>query len=349
MNNHDFKQEFINKLFNRGVYTRKVDDTQYRTRCPLCGDSKNLNTGHLYIKVNPDDNLPIVFICFKCGENGILNDKHLELLDIGDDEFKSSLSSLNKTCDKIDKKHINETTQLLHFDYFIPPQSFSNKIAYVENRLGIHFTNDELSDIKIITSLREFLIANNIKSITCHNDIAFMLERDYVGFLSYGNSHILFRDITGKNKIPWIKYPITQESKKTKIFYSISSEIDLYTNDDININIAEGVMDILSVKYNLINNSQNNINIAVGGRYYDKMLLLLIDMGFVGSNIIINIYADNDEMFNKKNKTPTTISYFKDLLSKYKYLYKRINIYYNRIGKDVGVPKEQILLTKYTI
>lgn len=349
MNNQEFKQLFIDRLFDRGLYTKKVDNTQFRTRCPLCGDSKNLNTGHFYIKVNPDDNLPIVFICFKCGEQGILKDSHLDLLELTDNKLKSSLNTLNKSCDKVDKKQLNETTNMLHFDYKIPEQKYCKKISYIENRLGLRFSEKDISDMKIVTSLRDFLIYNDIKVLTCPNNIAHIIERDYVGFLSYGNSHILFRDITNTNKISWIKYPITEDSKKTKIFYSVASEIDIYDRKDININIAEGVMDILSVKYNLCEDQKNSINIAVGGRYFDRILLTLVDMGFVGNNIIINIYADNDEKFNKKNTTPTTISYFRQILQRYKYLYKKINIYYNKINKDVGVPKEQILLTKYTI
>ena len=51
MNIREFKLRFLNELFSRDVYTKKVNEVQYRTRCPYCGDSsKNLNTGHFYIR-----------------------------------------------------------------------------------------------------------------------------------------------------------------------------------------------------------------------------------------------------------------------------------------------------------
>ena len=74
MTNKEIKQDIIEKLFQRpGIYTRKINDKQYRTRCPLCGDSKkNENTGHLYIKIDISENSPIEYHCFLCEEGGIL-------------------------------------------------------------------------------------------------------------------------------------------------------------------------------------------------------------------------------------------------------------------------------------
>lgn len=350
MNNYEIKNEIIERLFGRDIYTKKVNSIEYRTRCPFCGDSNNINTGHLYLRINPNDNYPILYKCFKCDESGILRETMLNMLDIYDLNIKSELLTLNKTSDKFDK-NINENNNLIFFDYIIPENKlYLNKINYIENRLGVKFSDNDLKDIKIITSLKEFLIENNIKTIQCSNSIAHTIEKDYVGFLSFGNSHILFRDITNTHKISWLKYPITEESKTSKVFYSISSNIDIYSNQDITINLAEGILDILSVKYNLgYNQTENIINIAVTGRHYDSTILYLIDMGLIGSNIKINIFSDNDSVFNKKNKNPTTYQYFMKLLRNYKYLFKEINIYYNELEKDVGTTKDRIILKKYKI
>ena len=73
MGNREIKIAIIEYLMNRDVFTQKVSGIQIRTRCPFCGDSqKNINTGHLYLRINPDDNLPIVYNCFKCPAKGIL-------------------------------------------------------------------------------------------------------------------------------------------------------------------------------------------------------------------------------------------------------------------------------------
>ena len=61
MTNTEIKESMIRALFNRGEYIKQVNDSEYRIRCPFCGDSmKNYNTGHMYIRINPCDNYPMV-------------------------------------------------------------------------------------------------------------------------------------------------------------------------------------------------------------------------------------------------------------------------------------------------
>ena len=50
----DTKIQMIEALLNRGEWIQEVNSSEFRTRCPFCGDSqKNYNTGHLYIHINP--------------------------------------------------------------------------------------------------------------------------------------------------------------------------------------------------------------------------------------------------------------------------------------------------------
>ena len=350
--NKDTKEAFIDALMSRpGIYTKRVNDNEYRTRCPLCGDSKkNENTGHMYIKVNVNDNSPIQFHCFLCEEGGVLKPSMLSMLEIDDINLKSSLTILNKSADKIDKKGIIDGGTLKTFDYELPEIKRSDKTKYIENRLGIKLPDSAFKKMKVITSLREFLIHNKIKKLTCSDKIAYNIEKNYVGFLSYGNSHILFRDITEKQEISWFKYPITKDSSVNRIFYSMDAEIDLFTSDEIIINIAEGVMDIISAHYNLGYDGENVLNLCVSGRYYSSLILFLISMGFIGSNITINIFADNDYMFNNKNNVnTTTLGYYKKILSDYKHLFGKIYVWYNLKSKDIGVPRDMIELKRYNI
>lgn len=350
--NKDTKEAFIDALMSRpGIYTKKVNDNEYRTRCPLCGDSKkNENTGHMYIKVNVNDNSPIQFHCFLCEEGGVLKPSMLSMLEIDDINLKSSLTALNKSADKIDKKGIIDGGILKTFDYELPKIKRSDKTKYIENRLGIKLPDSAFKKMKVITSLREFLIHNNIKKLTCSDKVAYNIENNYVGFLSYGNSHILFRDITEKQEISWFKYPITKDSSVNRIFYSMDAEIDLFTSDEIIINIAEGVMDTISAHYNLGYDGENVLNLCVSGRYYSSLILFLISMGFIGSNITINIFADNDYMFNNKNNVnTTTLGYYKKILSDYKHLFGKVYVWYNLKSKDIGVPRNMIELKRYNI
>ena len=344
------KLAFIDSLYGRGEYIRQVNDVQYRTRCPFCGDSKtDLNTGHLYIKINPDDNYSMVYNCFKCDESGIVDDVLLSALGINDINLKSNLVTLNKTSDKIKGLKFLTDDKIVNFDYKLPEVKDFNKIRYIEDRLESSIYGEEIDKFKIITSLKDFLLYNNIKEITMENYICHMIERDYVGFLSFGGAYILFRDITNKNYLKWIKYPVTKESSGCKLFYSTQTSINVFTEDKVNINLCEGVMDTLSLYLNLGYNSDNNLNIAVGGKQYINILKTLNSMGFVGDNMNLNIFSDNDEIFNNKNNKPTDIKYFKKLLTYDKYLYGNTNIYYNLVDKDIGVGKDKIKLKKYKI
>lgn len=350
MTNQETKALIIEKLFQRGVYTKQIDEVEYRTRCPYCGDSARENTGHFYLRINPNDNYQIVYNCFKCPAGGILDSEVLAALDITDVNLKASLHQLNKTSDVIDDKFILEGYKNSFFDYHLPEIKDFRKIPYLEKRLGQSFHSDDFHRMKLVTSLKDFLIENNITKLMCDHTYANAIEDHYIGFLTNGNSHILFRDITDREKLSWLKYPITKESKENRVFYSMESMVDIFSDDPITINLAEGVMDILSAYYNLGYSKQNTINVCVTGKYYERMLLYLIDMGFIGSNITVNIFADNDKVFNrKKGYQSTTIEHYRKLLKNYKCIYGDTNVYYNQLYKDIGVPKNKISLKRYKI
>ena len=334
---------------NRGIWIKQVNDVEYRTRCPYCGDSLKANTGHLYIRISLKDNYPIVYNCFKCGVSGILREEQLSKLGIENPNIKNNIIALNKSADKVSSKSISNDQKTMFFDFKYPDPVRGEMTQYVEDRLGIQLSDQDLKDIKIITSLREFLEINDIKTSMIHPSIVKNLMDHYVGFLTFGNSHILFRDITGSEEISWIKYPIIKESSQNRVIYTIASQIDIFTKGTITVNIAEGVMDVVSSKYNLKYDGENHLHIAVSGKYYERVLMFLIDMGIVGKNVRVNIFADNDHAFNKKAKNPTTIQYFKKALNKYRWVFGKIYIYYNQLNKDIGVPKDKISLIEYQI
>ena len=342
MNNRDFKIQIINELKNRNVFTQQVSKVELRTRCPFCGDSqKNFNTGHFYLRINPDDNYPIVYNCFKCPAKGILTYSDLESLGIAGDEFKTSIQTLNRTSDKI----TSNTTIIedRYFEYELPTSYDNRKLSYLQSRLGVFFSEKDLQNMKVITSFKDFLLLNDINKITCKPGMAKLVERDYIGFLSNNNSYILFRDITDSHEIRWYKYPITEESVGQRIFYSMKSSSDLYSKEDITINLSEGIMDCISICHNLDYNSDNTLNIAVCGKYYNSVLKYLFGIGFIGSNITINIFPDNDHTFD------TSLEYYRSALKNYSYLVNKITINYNMKEKDCGVKKENIILQKFKI
>lgn len=351
MNNKQIKERFIEALFSRNIYTRIVHDGQYVTRCPYCGDSMtNLSKGHFYIKANINDNSSIVYNCFRCPANGVLTKETMERLEISDPELIGGITYLNNTADKYNKREHQITDELMFFDYSIPEPKNYKKIQYIEYRLGYRFSSDELKKIKVVTSLRDFLRHNNINTLQCPDKMAYLMERDYVGFLSLGNSHLLFRDVTETHEPSWIKYPLTKESMQNRIFYSIASSIDIYTTDTLTVNLFEGVFCALSIGFNFGECRENAINIVIGGKYYENIIAYLIKTGIVGANVEVNVYADNDKEFNPKNVgNDTELEYYERLFRNYKYLFKKVTIIYNRKGKDYGVPKDKILMEYHKI
>ena len=354
MDNKEFKQRFLNSLYENNKVKATYSKKEYRTRCPYCGDSDNPDHVHFYLKVDLTDNSGIVGHCFKCEAGGPLDKEMMKLLNI-DESLIGEVDSFNKSSDKVDRKNfVGEETQIF-FDYERPDNINALKISYIEKRVGKTFTNEDIENMKIVTNLYDFMSENNL-SIKYDERVLNTLDRYYIGFLSSGNSYMLLRNVTDKqfmykdNKLSnWIKLPLSRESSLCKCFYSISNPVDIFTKDTITVNLSEGIVDILSVYYNLGYNTPNTMNIAVTGKYYEQILLYLLSLGIVGSNVVLNIFADNDLEFNKKAKNPTTPEYFKRNFMKYFHLYGHVNLFYNTCKKDFGYPKDYIMVKKIKI
>jgi hypothetical protein len=338
----EIKEDIIRALFSRGIYTKKAGAIQYLTKCPYCGDKKDPTKAHFYLRINPEDNKKIVYDCFLCPAQGVMTYETLELLEIDGIE-KDAMEFFNKTTDAIDLKGINNENKEVNFDFKLPKVKAGEKTKYIENRLGIHLTEQDFEDLRIITSFKDFILMNGIKKLTCKPKMALMLDKDYVGFLSNKNSHILFRDITEKHNISWTKYPIMPESSNNRIWYSIKNAIDIMSPEIITINLSEGIMDTISIAYNLDYKKENVLNITVSGKQHIGMLKYLIDMGLVGSNIIINIFSDSD------HTDDTSLEYYQKHFTKYTYIFGEVNIYYNLAYKDCGVSRDKIKLKRYRL
>lgn len=336
-------KEFKLKLIEELRYTQRVfhmDGTEINIRCPYCGDSKkSLNKARFYLKINPNDNNKIVMNCFNCPVKGVLDEEGLKLLGITDSFLINGIISLNKS----KAKYIGEKIENIQFDIVIPKVKMKDKskIEYIQNRLGIKLNKEDIDKYKIITSLKDFIKENTMYEIMCKPNMLDYVDRQFVGFLSFSNSHILFRNINDKESFRWYKYPISKKSTGQKVIYSITNEVDLFTNEEIHINLSEGIMDIISINKNL-DRHMFDIDIAVGGAFYKSTINMLIGMGFIGDNIVLNIYSDNDI-------ESTKLSFYKKDLSIYKNIFKEINIYYNKSYKDFGVTKDMINSIKYKI
>ena len=346
MSNREFKMELYNRLLeNPSVKRVSGNNSQLYTRCPFCGDSSRDSLAkHFYIKIDIDnDDIPIMYNCFRasCAQSGIMTSDVLRMLDIYDLEMSSSLSRYNK---KASKNISNSKFSSGKLDYSVPPfQSTENnvrKVKYIEDRLGINLSSHDIGKFKIVTSLKEFLLFNKIEYITCKDNIARQIEADYVGFLSVFNNFIVFRDITGNHKERYIKYTIKRDLYNNGTFYSIPTTVDLLSSDKIELHVAEGTFDILSVYFNILNQeSKNKVFISITSGNYSSAIGYFIKLGIVG-NVDIHIYSD---------KGVDIRQYRKQVKNKYGVWIDSIYIHYNELEKDCGVPRDKIQLKTFTL
>lgn len=335
------------KIYLRDKLLELPDVRQYSTthllkRCHVCGDSrKDPNKAHLYIKITPNDKERIVWYCVRCSAGGYVTPTLLREFEIHDLQLNANLIKFNKGCESLDR---SIGTKENNFNFVIPKPIDDTlteaKKKYIEDRLGIHFSIEELLGLKTIFDFGQFVIENKdtIQKLNVPNEKALLFQREYVGFLSTKNEFINFRNIINNPKERrWDKYSIYKNIDNTQRHYTIPNKIDLLSSKKLIVNMAEGVFDIFGVFYHLFNkNLHNSIYTAVCGCGFLSVLKYFISQGLVGE-IEINIFSDADK----------DINFYKNIgVHKMLEWVDNINIYYNEKSKDYGIPKDQIKLIK---
>ena len=319
----------------------KGDGIQFRTRCILCGDSKkDPNKMRLGIKVDPNNlDEPVLYHCFNCNKVGILTNRMLkEIAENAPSSItKVNVDAINKAVtDNGGNTKINKFKNTRLINVTIPPlirdDNYIRKAKYVFDRIGMVIDPKDLPSTKIIWSLKDFLQLNRISG-----KYDWLLEKDYVGFLSVNNDFIIFRDITDSHKMRYVKYNIFGFYDNSQCFYSLPGKVDLLSPENIHIKVAEGTFDILSILYKLDGgNRQNTIYLTASDGDFYNPLLHYFEKGLVGSNIHIDIYKDNDSIVDYTK--------LKRRLKLYTTKSQNIRVYFNgyKDEKDFGVPKDKI-------
>lgn len=336
--NREIKSLIIDKLRQLDVYYPSDDGIEHTVRCPFCGDSKTPTHAHMGIMINPDNDDLMIYHCFRCGVGGRFTDDTLTELGIHLDESEvRELRNYNKKAVKIAKNTIIHTE-----NYSVPisePSQFTlPKLAYVNERLGLCLDTHQAAQNKIVLSLYEFMVHNNLKKIEGMKRWMYdYLEKGYVGFLSTNNNLITFRNIdpesSGKR---YIKVFINPLNPDTATFYSIPTHLDLSYTSDLHLHIAEGTFDIMSVKYNLPHEEDGfHIFYASCGYSYMSILKHLVRNG-IASNIHLHIYADRD----KTDSDHRAMLRRNDISA----FLEHVTIHRNQFHyeKDYGVPRNRI-------
>lgn len=322
--------DILNRLLDL-PYSKKLNNGQIAIRCPICGDSvKHENSAHCYVGLYNGE-LPLVYHCWINECSGIVNNEFLKACGIYDNNLAVYLATLKGNNKRISKI----ITDDMRYNISIPYIFSEYKYEYLYNRLGIDLSGEDIGNLKIIFSLKDFIDYNNLE-VSIDNRLLDLLENDYIGFLSNNREYIIFRNIYNNKNIRYYNYSIFNQINKGNRFYTIKSKCDLLSSD-IELNITEGIFDIISVYFNIKKcNDINNIYTAVCGSGYLNVIKSVIRKGFI--DLTINIYSDKDK----------NVSYYNNIKDELKLWYKNINIFYNGFPneKDFGVKNERIKIIR---
>lgn len=330
---------------NLKVCRKTTSEDETIIRCPFCKDSqRDLLSGHFYI----NNKAPFKFYCQKCNVSGLFSAEVLNMLQLYDSEINGVLSSSYIAYVKqLNYKYgdsYNNYFNMNKINFRVSKLGITeyNKINYIENRTGIKLSNSDLFKYKIILNLDEFLSNNKIdKEKILTNDYTRnkfdILNKYTVGFLTFDKNMIICRSIDeNKTGFRYFNFKIfNSEINFSKKFFTINNDINL-NSKSYDIIMTEGIFDIMGV-YNHVYNKvmlDNTIFIANNGKGYNFILNYIPRIGMLNTNIYI--YSDKD----------VDVEYYKKL-KRYNRLckYNDVKVFYNKIGKDYGVCKDQIELS----
>jgi hypothetical protein len=272
-------------------------------RCRFCGDSSSdLKARHLYMSLGGENKTPL-YLCFKCGEKGILTPNILRaMIDCNQDgEILHALKMHNTKAIKISKNRLSANkTYRISNGYIRNDELSKAKLYYINRRLGLNLTYNDLLRDKIVLNLGDILNYNKITKYTRYDNIVNELDDSFIGFLSIDNGFINLKNLRKPGEVNkyidhrYTNYSIFEADDNSMRFYNIPTRCNLISPEPIKIHIAEGSFDILSIFHNLNKgNRKQNIYTSVGGRSYINVIkLFLVRMGIM--NCVFHIYVDND-------------------------------------------------------
>lgn len=288
---------------------RKASGDRYTCQCPFCNDNKN----HMYVYIKFDDT-PLLYMCFKCHESGIVNKEFLSYLGLDDIRIPKSNKKFRK---HIDFNKINQNIVTCNND-----DDITDICNFINRKLGVIPTIEELQQFQYISNPFRY----STDYLDYHGNDYIFKHRHW---FKLSNGCIIGRHDIDNQKINWLKHKSTNITRSG--VYNIKTQFDLYK--PINVYISEGVMDAIGLYYHYIHD--NTIYIAVLGRGYGDGMKYLIDMGIFGDNVNIKIFKDSD----------VNCSYI-HIDENMKKLFHSISIYENVIGKDYGLKKNEIEIQK---
>ena len=339
-------EEIINFLLEQPMAKKTASDKELTMRCPFCGDStKSQMSTNFYINIDQESDKFLNYKCFRasCEVSGIVDQYFLERLGffkydcIKDlNSFLTQKNKLNKNLKRYNGKVRKELNNVIDTRNALSDK----KLNYINNRMGLNLSYEDLYNFKINLDLNSLLRLNEI-SIPSNKTYYYDALSAYgICFISAYNDYVIIRDISKSNKLHkrYTNINIFNNYDNVTKAYSIPTKINLLSTQPTVLNITEGAFDILGVYHhlNIDRDYENQIFVAASGAGITNVILHYIKQ-YALIDLKINIFSDADVSRSKYNS----------LYKLKKYLYKfDVTIYYNSIGKDFGVRKDEIDIIK---
>ena len=338
--------EYLKTRVNPCKLTVQQDETVIR--CPYCGDSvKSTMSAHLYIK----NTAPFPYYCQKCTSAGVVDGKFLAVLEAYDSQVDKYLRSAQYEYQaNLGKRYgTSLSTYVKKKSLDILPHQYGaaelQKLAYLNHRLGIDLTEEDLTTFSIVLNVKDFMATNGLdvqKLNYKQREMLPLLDESYVMFLMSDHQMINARHMnpdSKANKFYKLRFFNNLLNSEKPSYYAIQCPLDL-GSEVFEVHLAEGIFDILSVYLHIHKRPQarNHIFIANNGKGYLAVLNHLQKLGILNCNI--HIYSDTDVTVAHLTKVLK-----RSLLARF----NGVQVYYNVyqatddvVIKDFGVRPEYI-------
>lgn len=308
--------KFKEDLLKTGMFISRPKAGEYTLKeCVYCGDMKN----HLYVNIDLSSDKPVLYKCFKCNSAGIVGSDFVKRMGIED----ITIPKYNG----YKKVDIQSTISTKIPEVNVTPEDDIRKVSqYIYSRIGICPTLTELQMFGYIGKpdnyVRMYLGDGNMWMINANERCWFKMT----------NGNIIGR-LYNDDEPRWLKYKT--DRVRTAGLYNIRVPFDLH--EEINVVIAEGIMDVLGLYYNYKELS-NCIYVGVMGKDYIKGIKFILGKGIFGTDVNIHIFKD-------PNVDAESIHIDNNLRK----LFGKIDIYENLNELDYGIKPELLDIHKVHI
>jgi hypothetical protein len=323
-----YQDDFIEYLKERLGDNIKVTAKNIIVPCPFCEYPKEKSHYHMYLSLEAP-----IFHCFKaeCEASGTVRKllKKIEGSDISDKFIDQS-----KLQEFKQKREVFVDAKSLKHQILLPPLKiyrFQNKELYLKKRLK--FMNVPSEHIKgLVYDVDEFININKVPVDQSLFRLREYLQNNFIGFLTENQTTVIFRNIDHSHAMRYYKLKIQDD-----LF------LDYYKLPGNNpksrkIVLAEGIFDIFSEHIFDYLNIKNDVKLyasALSSKYVSLI-----------HSIIFNEQIFKPDVYILSDRGVSNRYYEK--IKKYNgYLFNKIEVYYNKAGKDFN--ESPVIPTKYVL